>query len=1053
MARFSLAPPVRGNGDLKSIDIVGVPDIEVIKKFAEGDLGIADSIFGNFMSKNAAGLSGETAEIFNKLAQNTSNVSGGLKGLEITTIKTMFETQKPYMDVALKVIESLTVVEDIIAVLLAGQEFQSLKPKTNKKSLYSKLNGIKNDLKEVKKEIQPSFSSFKNVPENRRKDGITLDELNELFTKKPRQIVEGNDDNYDWATVSAYYSTGDFIPGVPYNYTYINIIDTEKKGNVNDFDIPELKPNDNPPVIIFDIWADPLSNGNNIERISNPNLLPTGITLGDKWQGVWETWSDSKTEFIKEYTLFINELLDDEFDKNNISEDNREEIRSIVLNAMPFDNQDIDFYDEVKKSSFHKRIYEELKRSNDSLSARKFAKTIDSINGFGYKPKKVNGNWIYPEADYNLQLVKVRPVKGATNEQLSGNKPLVYNYDGENLDELLIKSDYSQSNYVYNESNKSNDFLKTRFRKDKTGENVSSVDAKYGTTPNVYFRDKGSFYIIEGVYKNRKDVVGGSTNTVSGAGNDERWYRYGAGNIRKGLSIAAATAKFAKFGATFLPDVITTATTALETLNDPFNLIFEILMEKLGEGFEPFGPEFSEKFQQLQSIKDNVEKRKFINEDNLLKNFVSLDRNFNYKFIFDGAAVMSLFGFNFGIGINSLTPKLILDANGLPSLGCSENPPDRGSDLSGNFSGQNLNADRIGGNPDGIRNNSGLNNATSQININNDTTFEVVNIEYSTGDFVQGINYKYFYITLDNQSLTNRALANIENAKKISDPAEAIRLKLEAMEDLQKALVKDPGNMFLNKQISELQKSDGVQVNMMIQFILNIVTLPIKIVICIIDYILDFIKSIIVINLPKKIPELLSFDWILQFFKPTKVLELIGIKINPDFVPLWDAKSKISSPNFKFDASQILDAPFLGKLPLYSALQFPELAKGGSKLGLSIGGIVTLLEGLINNILCFLFNVFNIDKIFECPSISLSRFTDSTLSEEDRQKLLAEADFNFTNQDSNNKFNKSQLNQNVFVYEVTLDNGTVIKNLSYDELQAYVSSNRNLKYKYNFNNG
>jgi hypothetical protein len=1055
MTRFSLAPPPRGNGELKAIDIVGVPDLEKIKEFVEGNLGISDSLFDDFIQKNSAGLSGETAEIFNKTSKKTNNLKGGLKGLEITTVKSILETQKPYIDVAIKTIESLTVVEDIIAVLLAGQEFQSLKPKTNEKSLYTKLNGIKDDLKKIKKETQPSYSSYKDIPENQRKDGISLDKLGEIFSNKPRQVTEGDDQNYDWATISAYYSTGDFVPGVPYNYTYINIIDTEQKGNIDDFNIPELEIDDNPPVIIFDIWSDRLNNGQDIQRILNPNLLPTGIDLGDKWQGVWDTWSDDKIKFIQEYTEFITELLQDEFDKNNISEENKEEIQEIVLNAMPFDSQDVDFYDEVKKSSFHKRIYDELKRSNDSYSARQFAKTINDINGFGYKPRKINGKWIYPETDYNLQLIKIVPNNNAVNSQLSGNKPLVFNYDGETLDQLLNKTDYNQTNYTYTGNDKIEDFLKIRYRKNKTGENVGSIDARYGTTPNTYFRDKGSFYIIEGVYKNRKDVTQSSSSTVSGAGNDERWYRYGAGNVRKGLSIAAATAKFAKFGATFLPDIINTATSALKTLNNPFNLIFEIVMEKIGDGFEAFGPEFTEKFQQLQSIKDKEEKRRFISEDNLLKNYISMDRDFNYKFVFDGAGVLALFGFNFGIGINNFSPKLILDANSLPSLGCDEKPPDRGADLSGNFNGQRPNADRVGGNPDGINNNSGTNNAIPQtnININDNTTFEVVNIEYSTGDFVEGVNYNYFYITLDNQSLTNRALSNIKAAEKIPDKAEAVRLKLEAMEDLQKALVKDPGNLFLNNQINELQKSDGVQVNMMIQFILSLVTLPIKIVICIIDYILDFFKSIILINLPKKIPELLSFDWILQFFKPTKVLELMGMKINPDFVPLWNTKSKIVSPNYKFDASQILDAPFLGKLPLYSALQFPELVKGGSKIGLNMGGLFKFLELLVNNILCFLFNVFNIDKIFVCPSISLSRFLDSSLTEEDRQKLLSEADFNFTNNNPNNKFNKSQLNQNVFVYEVRLDDGTIIKDLNYDELQAYIASNRNLKYKYNFNNG
>jgi hypothetical protein len=1058
MARFSLAPPVKGNGDLKSIDIVGFPDIEVIKKFAEGNIGVASETFNNFFEKASAGLQGETSEIFSKLSNNNNLGGWGLQGIERVVIKSIFETQKPYMEVALAVLDSLVVVEDIIAVLLAGDELQSLKPKTNDKSLYTKLNGLKGDIDNVKKEISPSYNSFSNISDEDKLNGISIDKLNSAYENKPVDISESSgNDNFDWATVSVFYSTGTFIPEVPYKYIYRDIVEKDVSPTIEPTEIPEILDEDNDPVIIFDIWVDRYGDGKNISRITDLSLLPKDWDLGDKWNGVWDNWSNDKNQFKIEYIQYITGLLKDEFQGKNIDEDVKKEVQEIVLNSIPFDDPNIDLYEEMKKSSFHQKIFKELKLSNDSKSARELSNTLRKSN-FGYKPKKINGKWVFPEADYNLQLVKVQPSKDVrSNNVISGNKPLVYNYDGEVLEDILTKSDFNQTNYSYVEEDKSNSFLKRRYRKDKTGESVSYPDSIYGRTPDIYFRDKGVFYIIEGVYKNRKDVKENTNNlnqNSSTSGKSEKWYRYGTPDYRKGLSIAAASAKFAKFGATVLPNLITTATTALETLNNPFNLIFEILMEKMSDGLDAFGSDFSNDFSKLQRLQSIKEKRDFINNSDLLKKFVSIDLEGKYKFIFDGAGVLPLFGNNFGIGIKNFLPNLILEKNGLQSLGCDEKPPDRGKDISGDYKKANdplQNQNGFGNNQDENKG-RGTNNATSQnVRQLNDSDYEIVNIEYSTGDFVNGVNYKYYYITLDNQALINKAEGNLEKAKKIKDPAENVRLKLLAMEDLQKAQAKDPSNIFINEKIQELQKEDGVQLNMMIQFLINLVVLPIKIVICIIDYILDFFKSIILIDLPLKIPEFLGFDWILEFFKPTKVLELMGIKFNPDFPPLWQAQSKIFPSTYKFDASQILDAPFLGKLPLYNTQQFPSVVIGGSKILLTMGGLFIFLEGLVNNILCFLFNIFNIDKIFICPSISLTKFVDQGLKKEDIDKLLEEADFNFlNNNDPNNRYNNSQVNQEVFVYDVELNDGTIVKNLNYTELQAFVASNRNLKYKYNF---
>ena len=56
MARFSLSPG-------ESLDIVGIPDLETLIKFTEGDLGISDTINKSSFDKLTSNLSGESLKI------------------------------------------------------------------------------------------------------------------------------------------------------------------------------------------------------------------------------------------------------------------------------------------------------------------------------------------------------------------------------------------------------------------------------------------------------------------------------------------------------------------------------------------------------------------------------------------------------------------------------------------------------------------------------------------------------------------------------------------------------------------------------------------------------------------------------------------------------------------------------------------------------------------------------------------------------------------------------------------------------------------------------
>lgn len=1324
--RFSLAPPTKGNNIFKAIDIIGVPDLEWIRKFSDGNVGISESLFNDFMEKSLAGLEGETREIFENLSnKNNTTDSWGMPGVEKTIVKSVFETQKPYIDVVLSTLDTLTTVEDIIAVLLGGSNTRSLKPKTNKKSLYAKLNGIKNELSNINQYTSPSFNSLENISLSEKLTGISDLELSNAYSKKERSVIDGNVDG-EWEVLSTVYSTGDFIPGIPYNYIYRNITDESELPPEEDYEVPEPEIEDKPPVMIFDIYVDKYGDGKNIEKVTNPNMLPNDWDISSKWFGQWSGWSKDRQVFINEFESHTDELISDELAKQGIEEtDIINQVKGIYKNAMPntsdlYDQLTIGNFKSVTKleldndtnRTYYKRKYKDNGVGFGDYVKDNIADEWDKEDTFGYKPRKINNMWINPEADYDLRLVRVFPensryrpngTRNITNvnvtnntDELSGSNPLVYNYgddieisDGldqyvydENHDITYINpipktaipsginnmesSEFSENNnyvitkekrsYFNNENHnrtildkirKSNtrvteklvvgtydptfdlfrivDDLEFESKNDviikrhidnvlllgnydsvthrnsysfiidyiyrslrtsldrnhfenresfirnlivkslkesvnnglqslknnlnsnlngflvsvnsaerKVVEEIKKPEVLYGEYENkniwkkkqylsgatfnttnitnnngnitinipsnsaefkpgdflddvtfIYvgeghyndsspsnndtlketkFIDKGIFYIVEGIYTERKDLVdnklreSGVSTTPPYLG-DERYYKFGKQSVRRIRSIIKAISKFAKFASTVLVKIIKSSINAFQILKNPFNFIFELIMENMSDNFAAFDPGILSKFQTLGTLSGD-DLRTFIEEDPTLRNFIALDLEDNYRFIFDGAGIMSLFGFNFGVNIQKLLPQLILENNGLGALFCSEPPPDRGKDMTGKY--------EPNGNLVNTEANSSLLDTISNRKIDlgeGGYTYEVINIEYSTGDFVQGLNYTYYYITLDNESLINKANNLIRRADEVDNKAEQIRLKMEALKEVQKALVKDPSNSYLNSLQEDLIKENGVQTNILLQFFINIIVLPIKIVICIIEYIIDFFTSLKVTELPSKIPEFLSFQWILDFFKPTKILLLLGMEINPDYSLLWFADSLVKNSKFKsidnisdidfgiianslssykYDVSKILSAPFLGIMPMFDAQQLPHTIFGGNKHLLNMASIFKFLEMLINEILCFLFNIFNLDKLFPCPTINLSKYADPSLSKSDIEKMLMEDD------DKIGKAVDLMNNSEDYLYDITLENGEKIEGLTKLEVESYVAENPELRYKYSF---
>src|ERR1035437_7886202 len=94
------------------------PDIEYITKFVNYDLGISDGILSNSMSSNLAKFKSATSSgslLFTNNFKSGSQEGMGFRSVEKTILASIFESNKPYFDVAQLVINDVVIVADIIA--------------------------------------------------------------------------------------------------------------------------------------------------------------------------------------------------------------------------------------------------------------------------------------------------------------------------------------------------------------------------------------------------------------------------------------------------------------------------------------------------------------------------------------------------------------------------------------------------------------------------------------------------------------------------------------------------------------------------------------------------------------------------------------------------------------------------------------------------------------------------------------------------------------------------------------------------------------------------
>lgn len=525
---------------------------------------------------------------------------------------------------------------------------------------------------------------------------------------------------------------------------------------------------------------------------------------------------------------------------------------------------------------------------------------------------------------------------------------------------------------------------------------------------------------------------------------------------------------------------------------------------------------------------DKVNKLKDTFKNSPLSNHVFVDKKGNYKFLLDGLAMLpfSIFGVNlpFGAELNfdkipSSPIKLIMDAK----LSKVKNMQDFLMPKIKDFKGPGSTgvAPTAAGKLAPGLNISDIKTMDSPIyksnsKIKNDT--DAVDIKYSTGEFINGVNYNYIYINQD----TNKTLTDANEI--LNTPNESVDLEKakKTTEDLNDALKKDPTNTALKDALNKLKAKLGSladNTQPLIKMLLGFVTIPIKIVGGIIEWLMKFFKSLTnPLTLPAKIVELLSFSWIMDIMSPAGLMKLIGIKFKPEKLAEWCALTKVpnpkipsipkiptpnlpnipipkvpevpglpgvpgielpglempqvpqfdlpslkyykdASPKGKFlvpddydiaDLNEFFSAPFIPKLPTYTARQFRENCTRPLKLALPT---LCFFEKIINGIIDFIWSTLGIEALIPPPHIKLcSKSVDPDINDaiklaNDMNKASAESvktGGTFSNGNNNVPTDAD------FLYDITLDNGTVVKGLNYEQMQKYVKDHENVGYDFKF---
>jgi len=479
--------------------------------------------------------------------------------------------------------------------------------------------------------------------------------------------------------------------------------------------------------------------------------------------------------------------------------------------------------------------------------------------------------------------------------------------------------------------------------------------------------DEETYYIIEGI---RVDENEGGGDRAGEGGSGKSSAGSGGGVYRLPHAVGAIPV-FIKMLVKIFAKLIPKIMSLLKLFANPMSFLTDIIIEKLGESFSIFSPEAKKKFEDAQKIVkekskfnksnapttpgipgtpnkpnvktppdpnlpnmgDYVRKMKSHFENSPLKNHIAVDSLGlfkdasgkipktppkdaigNFASIIDGIGFIpfSIFGKDLSFGIELKMGNIITKEWGNPVpmrliFNKEKNSKDDGNlnvngpskdDVNNNLNNKENNKKEIDINPNNNKNlNQGL-FGSSDPNKRSVT----ISTKYSTGEFINGVDYKYIYINQQDEDL----LKEVDDLSNSIDPEDLNKAKGK----LEDAISKDPNNEALKNKLTDIKKKIldlASNAQPLLKMILGIVTLPVKIIAGIVEWIMNFFKGLTnPMTLPEEMKKFLSFKWIMDFFTPIGIMKMLGIKMDPTMPAEWLAKANMINPNKNLSPEELL---------------------------------------------------------------------------------------------------------------------------------------------------
>ena len=522
--------------------------------------------------------------------------------------------------------------------------------------------------------------------------------------------------------------------------------------------------------------------------------------------------------------------------------------------------------------------------------------------------------------------------------------------------------------------------------------------------------------------------------------------------------------------------------------------------------------ELSSKSKSARGNIEDIEQLKNEVKQSQLGNYIFVSDEGDYKFLLDGPAVIDFFGIAFGIKVDfsnsflPISPILGADFSDKNSLKNFLNEPKSSkiTDQLSNFSDNTNSVTNIVDNakinenldkllPSDVKikgQQESLNYVVSQSGTRLD--YQDISVIYPKG-LKTDVNYNFVYTDEKIGNLITEAdeLSSLNNANDSEDSIKNLQdaqTKYQQAIDLEKSkgVTRDDQNKItgfdptkVNQPlISSIQsKMDDLKSKMNIisqpifKMILGLATTPLKVVLSIIQKLIELFKNMLnPFTMPQAVVNFLSFQWILEYFTPIGLLKLAGINFDPKKAVEWCVAVNIPNPLYGIvpgmseyiipddfpiaDLSQFLDVSFMTKLPTYNAKQYRELCLMPFRW---LTPFLCFFEKIINSFIMLIWSIMGITAVIPPPLIKLCDKLNENIKPEDAMDLVnglykpssvTSATSSQIPVDGKGVTYSGDGSSYNFIYEVQLEDGTIVKNLDAESLQKYINDNKNLDYDF-----